>query len=106
MTATIHSPHRILIADDEQAIRDEFLRVLCPAASNERGDKELAELKLALFDRSPEEAADRFATIGRTFEPDPKRAAQYAERFAIYRDLYPNTRDLSHRLAALADGSS
>ena len=55
---------------------------------------------------SVEDAADRFATIGRTFEPDPRRAARYAERFAIYRDLYPNTRDLSHRLAALADGSS
>ena len=63
MTATTHSPHRILIADDEQAIRDEFLRVLCPAASNERCDKELAELKLALFDRSPEEAADRFEVV-------------------------------------------
>jgi len=35
----------------------------CPAASNERCDKELAELKLALFDRSPEEAADRFEVV-------------------------------------------
>ena len=63
MTATIHSPHRILIADDEQAIRDEFLRVLCPAASSEHCDNELAELKAELFDRSPEEAADRFEVV-------------------------------------------
>jgi len=60
MTAAIPKPPRILIADDEQAIRDEFLRVLCPVASNERCDKELVELKAELFGRSLEEATDRF----------------------------------------------
>lgn len=60
MTAAIPKPPRILIADDEQAIRDEFLRVLCLVASNERCDKELAELKAELFGGSLEEATDRF----------------------------------------------
>lgn len=51
---------------------------------------------------SVEEASTRFARVGRTFEPDPERARRYAERFAIYRDLYPATREITHRLAALA----
>ena len=63
MIATADNHRRVLIADDEQAIRDEFLRVLCPAAPNERCDKELAELEAELFGRSPEAAADRFEVI-------------------------------------------
>jgi xylulokinase len=42
------------------------------------------------------------AKEGRTFEPDARRARSYAERFAIYRDLYPSTRALTHRLFGLA----
>ena len=34
------------------------------------------------------EAAEAWAVVGRTFEPDPNRTALYEERFAIYRDLY------------------
>ncbi len=37
-------------------------------------------------------------------EPDPKRAARYAELMGIYRDIYPQTRDLSHRLTRFAEG--
>lgn len=48
------------------------------------------------------EASARFAKTGRTFEPDPKRSDVYRERLAIYRDLYPTTRPLMHRIASLA----
>jgi xylulokinase len=53
---------------------------------------------------SVSEAAGRFARTGRTFEPDAGRAAVYNERLSIYRDLYPATRAISHRIAALAAG--
>jgi len=55
---------------------------------------------------SVEQASARFARVGRTFEPDPTRAREYAERFAVYRDVYPATRQITHRLAALADDHS
>ena len=37
----------------------------------------------------------------REFEPDPTRRAAYAERFEIYRQIYPAMRELNHRLARL-----
>jgi xylulokinase len=33
------------------------------------------------------------------FKPDPKRAGRYAERYELYRELYPATRPLVHELA-------
>jgi xylulokinase len=51
---------------------------------------------------SVSEAASRFARTGRRFEPDARRSAVYNHRLAIYRDLYPTTRPLCHRIAALA----
>ncbi len=50
------------------------------------------------------EAAKQFARTGREFVPDPHRSAVYNERLAIYRDLYPTTRSLIHRISALAAG--
>lgn len=35
----------------------------------------------------------------REFEPDERRHAAYAERFEIYRQIYPAMRELNHRLA-------
>jgi sugar (pentulose or hexulose) kinase len=35
---------------------------------------------------------------GRVFEPDPSRAKDYAEWFAIYRDLYAAAAGVHHRL--------
>ncbi|MCZ6795955.1 MAG: FGGY family carbohydrate kinase [Planctomycetota bacterium] len=43
----------------------------------------------------------RSARVARILEPRADKARQYAERFAIYRDLYPATREISHRLFAL-----
>jgi len=37
------------------------------------------------------------------FEPNPKAAGRYQERYELYRDLYPTLRDFNHRLAALSD---
>jgi xylulokinase len=38
----------------------------------------------------------------RTYEPRPEHARRYTERFAVYREVYPRTRDLSHAIFALA----
>ncbi len=40
----------------------------------------------------------RAAKVQRVIEPRREHAKRYDERFAIYRDLYPKTNDLSHRL--------
>jgi len=49
----------------------------------------------------PEAVASGFAPVRRVFEPDPDRAAAYEQRFAIYRRLYPATRELARQLAEL-----
>ena len=41
------------------------------------------------------------ARVERVIEPRPDHTERYDERFAIYRDLYPQTRELSHRLFEL-----
>lgn len=48
------------------------------------------------------EVAGRSARVERVLEPRPEAARQYDERFAIYRELYPGTREISHRIFALA----
>jgi xylulokinase len=48
-----------------------------------------------------EEIIQRAAKVERVHEPRPGHASRYLERFAIYRDLYPATREISHRLFAL-----
>jgi xylulokinase len=42
--------------------------------------------------------AERCAHVKAVFEPRREHARRYAERFAVYRDVYPRTRDISHRL--------
>jgi len=48
---------------------------------------------------------DRAAHVSRVLEPDATRAKQYDERFAVYRNLYPQTRELSHRIFDLEDAN-
>lgn len=43
--------------------------------------------------------------IDRTVEPNPEHRGRYDALYAIYRELYPATRDLQHRLAVIADES-
>jgi hypothetical protein len=35
-------------------------------------------------------------------EPDAERARRYTERFEVYKDIYPKTRELSHRIFKLS----
>ena len=48
-----------------------------------------------------EQIAANQARVERLFEPRPTHARAYRERFAIYRDLYPRTREMTHRIFAL-----
>jgi xylulokinase len=48
-----------------------------------------------------DEVIRRSARVERVFEPRPDAARRYAEGFAVYRDIYPATRDLSHRIWGL-----
>jgi xylulokinase len=57
----------------------------------------LAGIGVGLF-RDEEDAYARVSRPGTTYHPDPERAAKYERWFAIYRDLYPATRELSHRI--------
>ena len=50
-------------------------------------------------------AVENSAKITRILEPRPEHARRYAERYEIYRDVYPATREITHRLAALESGS-
>lgn len=45
------------------------------------------------------DAAVKSVAMARRFEPDPARALRYAERFALYRQLYPTVREISHQLS-------
>jgi xylulokinase len=57
----------------------------------------LAGIGVGLFG-DEEDAFHRVQGKTVTYQPDPERAAQYARWFPIYRELYPATRDINHRL--------
>lgn len=57
----------------------------------------LAGMGVGIY-RDAEDACERVYRVGATYEPDPRRAAKYAEWFHLYRDLYPATANLNHRL--------
>jgi xylulokinase len=48
---------------------------------------------------------DRWIRIDRVVEPDPATVARYRDYYAVYRQLYPATREAMHKLAALAERS-
>ena len=48
-----------------------------------------------------EEVVRKAARVERVLQPRPEQVKRYGERFQIYRELYPQTRDISHRLFAL-----
>jgi xylulokinase len=47
---------------------------------------------------SAREAVDRFVSVERAFTPDPARHAVYQEKMALYRQVFPATRDILKRL--------
>jgi xylulokinase len=60
----------------------------------------LAGVAAGVFD-SVHAAADRCVVVSGTTEPDQMASSSYDAIYAIYRDAYAATRDLTHRLAAL-----
>jgi xylulokinase len=44
------------------------------------------------------QAAEEMLRLERRFEPDPKRAARYKERYQLYRQVYPAVKAIQHRL--------
>jgi xylulokinase len=57
----------------------------------------LAGIGVGLY-QDEEDACERVYRVGETYEPDPQRAAKYAGWFELYRELYPATAALNHRL--------
>ena len=57
----------------------------------------LAGIGLGLY-ADEEDAFQRVGRPGTIYTPDPERAARYRKWFTIYRDLYPATADINHRL--------
>ncbi len=57
----------------------------------------LAGIGVGLY-KDEQDAFEHVSKPGRTFEPDTRLAKQYAEWFDIYKDLYPATRPISHRI--------
>ncbi len=51
--------------------------------------------------REPRELAAAWAPPGRTIDPEPAPVARYELQYAIFRELYPATRHLMHRLTDL-----
>jgi xylulokinase len=63
------------------------------------GDAFMAALAVGIVD----DWADirRWVRTERVVEPNAAAHAAYADYYAVFRDLYPATRDLQHRLADL-----
>jgi xylulokinase len=47
---------------------------------------------------SPAEAVARAVRVNRTYEPNPKLQAQYAEKAAVYAEVYPTLKGLNRKL--------
>ena len=48
--------------------------------------------------------AGRAIRIERTYQPDPSKVDEYAQRFAVYRELYGALKDINGQLADAAAG--
>ncbi|MGA2066087.1 MAG: FGGY family carbohydrate kinase [Thermoguttaceae bacterium] len=57
----------------------------------------LAGIGVGLY-RDEQDALEQVWKPGRTYEPDPRRAAEYAERFAVFEQLYPALRELNAQI--------
>jgi xylulokinase len=58
----------------------------------------LAGIGVGLY-RDVQDAYEQVCRPGVTYEPDGRLAAQYAEGFAVYKQLYPTLKPLHHQLA-------
>jgi xylulokinase len=57
----------------------------------------LAGIGVGLY-QDEEDACQHVYREGETYEPDPQRAARYTDWFELYRQLYPATATLNHRI--------
>ncbi len=57
----------------------------------------LAGIGVGLY-KDEQDAFDQVYKPGRTFEPDSELCKRYSEWYAIYKELYPATKPISHRL--------
>jgi xylulokinase len=75
------------------------IRVVTPAVTEAAclGAALLAGVGAGLFP-SAAQAAEQVLTFKKSYEPDPARAARYAERFAIYRTIYPAVAPISYQM--------
>lgn len=64
------------------------------------GDAFLAALGVGLV--TSWDAIRDWVRIDRVIRPNPANAGRYDELYSVFRDLYPATRSLQHRLAAIA----
>jgi xylulokinase len=55
----------------------------------------------AATERDPRALAAAWAEPGRPIDPEPGCLARYESQYAIFRELYPTTRHLMHRLSGL-----
>ena len=55
----------------------------------------LAGIGVGIY-RDEKDAFERVRKPGRTYEPDLRATAQYAERFPLYKSLYPALKPVSH----------
>jgi len=58
----------------------------------------LAGIGVGLY-RDERDAFDHVRKPGRTYEPDPRLAAMYAEWFPVYKSLYPALKQASHAIS-------
>jgi xylulokinase len=59
----------------------------------------LAGIGLGVY-RDEKDAFDQVRKPGKTFEPDPRITAHYAEWFPVYKSLYPALKPVSHAVSA------
>lgn len=58
----------------------------------------LAGIGVGIY-RNEKDAYDRVRKPGRTYDPDLRVTAQYAERFSLYKSLYPALKPVSHAVS-------
>ena len=61
------------------------------------GAAALAGIGVGLY-KDEDEACKRVYRPGKTYQPDTKLADKYSRWFDLYRELYPATAPVSHRL--------
>jgi xylulokinase len=105
------APERIVIAGGgarsplwRQIVADVFgLPVVALASADQAAIGAVILAMAGVTGRDPVETAHSWAAYGPPLSPDRERHARYVELYAIFREAYGQTIDLSHKLAAFAE---